>query len=113
VHGSWDAFERINDHDHDNHTGGGHGAAVRQLHDRHVPAVTEAADLMAKDERPARRMGRRPLDAHDPSVNLSTRIPASRYDEFCRGAQRERVSVAEYVRRSLGIFCRRDPEGEE
>jgi hypothetical protein len=67
---------------------------------------------MAHDDTP-RRMGRPPLDARHPSVVLSLRVPATRYDELYRAAQRDRVTMAEYVRRSLGICCRRVGEDDE
>jgi hypothetical protein len=53
------------------------------------------------DERPPRRLGRPPLDTRYPSVPISTRLPTPEYDELCKRAQRDHVSVADLVRQRL------------
>jgi hypothetical protein len=48
-----------------------------------------------------RRTGRPPLDDHDPSVNVSIKIPSRQYDALFEQAQRERVSLPEMIRRRI------------
>lgn len=45
--------------------------------------------------------GRPPLDEHDTSVQVGVTLPAKQFDELCRQALREDVSVPEIVRRML------------
>jgi hypothetical protein len=45
--------------------------------------------------------GRPPLDDEDPSVHVGVTIPSKQYDEYCRRALREDVSVPEIIRRDL------------
>jgi len=53
-----------------------------------------------KDETP-RRPGRPPLDSRHASVNVTFRLPAHHYDRVIRQALRERVTVADVIRRGL------------
>jgi hypothetical protein len=48
------------------------------------------------------RKGRPSLDASDPSVQLSLRLPGKIYDSLWKRAQAEDVSVPELIRRDLG-----------
>jgi len=52
-------------------------------------------------ERPARRMGRPPLDIRYPSVSVTTSLPANVYDRICKQAQQQHVSVADMLRQRL------------
>jgi len=45
--------------------------------------------------------GRPPLDANDTSVHVGVKLPAKRFDELCRRALHEDVSVPEVIRRLL------------
>lgn len=46
--------------------------------------------------------GRPPLDAHDPhTAQLCVTLPSKQFDELYRHAHRERISMAEVVRRAL------------
>ena len=53
---------------------------------------------------PMRRTGRPPLDANSPSVNVTVRVPATRYDALYAQAQRERSTVSDVVRRSSRLL---------
>jgi hypothetical protein len=59
---------------------------------------------------PKRRPGRPALDAHDPSVEVSVRLPSRQYDRLYEQAQRERIpSVPALIRRLLRARdCRRE-----
>jgi hypothetical protein len=48
-----------------------------------------------------RSPGRPPLDDNDPSTQVGVRMPSKQFDDLYRRAQRERVSVAEIIRREL------------
>lgn len=48
-----------------------------------------------------RRPGRPPLDDDDETVRVGVSLPARQFDEYCRRAQREDVSVPEIIRREL------------
>jgi hypothetical protein len=48
-----------------------------------------------------RRPGRPPLDAKDRSVPVCIKMPARQYDQLYERAQRERVSVPDFIRRKL------------
>lgn len=52
-------------------------------------------------ERERRRPGRKPLDPTDPSVPVMFRIPSKQYDAVYARAARERLTVAEHIRRRL------------
>lgn len=45
--------------------------------------------------------GRPPLDAADPSVNVHVRMPSKVYDAAWAHAQADRLSVPEWIRRTL------------
>jgi hypothetical protein len=49
----------------------------------------------------ARPPGRPPLDEHDSSVQVGVTLPSKQFDELCKRALREDVSVPEIVRRLL------------
>ena len=55
---------------------------------------------MADDDprRAARRMGRPPLDAGDPTVGFRVCVPGRQYDELDREARREGLSISALVR---------------
>lgn len=48
-----------------------------------------------------RRAGRKPLDATDPSRQLTISLQSKQLDDYCRRALREGVSVPEIIRREL------------
>ena len=48
-----------------------------------------------------KRTGRPPLDAHDPSVNLSISLPSKQFDAYAKRALKEDVSIPEIIRRTL------------
>lgn len=50
----------------------------------------------------SRRPGRPPIDANDSSVRVGVTLPAKQFDELCRRALRQDVSVPEIVRRLIG-----------
>ena len=53
------------------------------------------------DEKP-RRLGRPPLDPDDPlSVSVHFRLPAKQYDATLDRANRERVTLADFIRRRV------------
>jgi hypothetical protein len=60
----------------------------------------------------SRRLGRPPLDDHAPTVPVTVRMPATRYEELCRLAVRDRRSVGDVIRASLKIHCRRSDGSE-
>jgi hypothetical protein len=45
--------------------------------------------------------GRPPLDDEDPSVGVSFSLPSKKFDELCKRAHREDVSVPEIIRRDI------------
>lgn len=45
--------------------------------------------------------GRPPLDDNDPSVYVGVSLPSKQFDEYCKRARREDVSVPEIIRRDL------------
>lgn len=45
--------------------------------------------------------GRPPLADGDPSAQLSVKLPSRQFAEVCERAQRERLSLAEWIRRQL------------
>jgi hypothetical protein len=47
------------------------------------------------------KRGRPPLDPSDRAVPVSLALPSKQYDELCRQARREGVSVPEIIRRTL------------
>lgn len=55
------------------------------------------------DARPAplKRIGRPRVDPDDQSVPVSLTLPARQYDQVFADAQRDRVSLAEAIRRRL------------
>lgn len=53
------------------------------------------------DSGETRRRGRPPLDTRDSSVQVGMTLPSRQYDDLCRRALREDVSVAEIIRRDL------------
>lgn len=48
-----------------------------------------------------KRPGRPPLDDHNPSVQVSFRLPTPDYDHLIQRASRERVTVADVIRRAV------------
>jgi hypothetical protein len=61
-----------------------------------------------------RRIGRPPLDDHDPSVTVCVSVPSRAYDALYQRARDQRVSVPDLIRRSLGVVCRSaDDDSEE
>ena len=61
---------------------------------------------MSEAKRPG--PGRPALDDHDPSVAVSFRLPSRQYDELAHRAARDRVSVADAVRRAVNRAARDD-----
>jgi hypothetical protein len=55
----------------------------------------------------ARRRGRPPLDATDPSVDVSTRLPSKQFDQLSTLAHRHRLTVAALTRRVLQQVLRK------
>jgi len=49
----------------------------------------------------ARRPGRPPLDADDPSVKVSISLPSRQFDAICARALRDHISIPEAIRREL------------
>ena len=45
--------------------------------------------------------GRPPLDPDDPSVSVHFRLPAKQYDTALDRANRERVTLSDYIRRRV------------
>lgn len=56
-----------------------------------------------------RRPGRPPVSADDESVRIGLTLPAKQFDQFCRQALREEISVAEAIRRELDRIKIRKP----
>jgi hypothetical protein len=52
---------------------------------------------------PMKRPGRKHVDPNDTSVVVGLTLPAKQYDEYCRQALREDVSVPEIIRRELDV----------
>jgi hypothetical protein len=50
-----------------------------------------------------RRVGRPPLDADDPAVDVHVRLPSKQYDATYQRAQDARVTVPEIIRRDLRL----------
>jgi hypothetical protein len=48
-----------------------------------------------------RQPGRPPLDRDDPSVSVHFRLPTKQYDDLWQRATRERVPVADFIRKRL------------
>lgn len=59
-----------------------------------------------------KRNGRPPLDDHDPSVAVTFRLPSRQYDELVHRANRDRVSVADAVRRAVSRVTRDHDDDE-
>lgn len=45
--------------------------------------------------------GRPPLDANDPSVPIHVTLPSKKFDELCKRARRQDLSLPEYLRRLI------------
>lgn len=50
---------------------------------------------------PVKKPGRKPLDPTDNSVFVGFRLPSKKFEELCRRALREDVSVSVIIRRDL------------
>jgi hypothetical protein len=50
---------------------------------------------------PPKRTGRPPLDETDGSVGVHLRLSSKQFDDACRRAQAERLTVPEFFRRLL------------
>jgi predicted HicB family RNase H-like nuclease len=61
---------------------------------------------------PKRARGRPPIDPADPSVSFSLRIPAKDFEDATTRARDERVTLAEWIRRTLRGAAERDPTGD-
>ena len=48
-----------------------------------------------------KRRGRPPLDAGDPSVQVTIALPSKHFDAFCALARRHQVSVPEIIRQAM------------
>jgi len=66
---------------------------------------------MSKPMQPTRRTGRPPLQTDSPSVPVTVRVPATRYDALCAQAHRERSTVSDVLRRSSRLL-RADPDDD-
>lgn len=58
--------------------------------------------------RQRRRPGRPPVEEGDSSVYVGVTLPSKHYDDLCKRAQREEVSVPEIIRRDL--LDKKDPK---
>jgi len=47
------------------------------------------------------KRGRPPLDPNDPAVDVHLRLPSKHYDEIFNAARDARVSVPEWIRRTV------------
>lgn len=47
------------------------------------------------------RPGRPPLDASDPSVSVTVRLPSKKFEAMCLRARAERITLATLLRRAL------------
>lgn len=66
---------------------------------------------MCGKARPVKRPGRPRIDPDDDSVSINVTLPSRQYDQVYAEAQRERVSIAEAVRRRLAKSDA-DPDAE-
>ena len=48
-----------------------------------------------------RPVGRPPLDADDPSVPIHVTLPSKQFEELCKRARRQDLSIPEYLRRLI------------
>jgi hypothetical protein len=55
------------------------------------------------------RPGRPSVDADDESTRLSVTLPTKQYDDLCRQALRDDVSLAEVIRRELRVSGAKNP----
>lgn len=55
-----------------------------------------------------RSPGRPRLDDDDESTQVGVRLPTKQYDDLCKRAQEERVTVSEIIRRDLRDKHNRD-----
>jgi hypothetical protein len=53
---------------------------------------------MAESKRPS---GHPPLDADDPSAQISVKLPSKQLADVCQAAQRERMTMPEWIRHTL------------
>lgn len=60
-----------------------------------------------------RRPGRPPLDAADPSTQMSLRLPSKHYDAVYRAASRERLTVPELIRQTIARRLRYQKSDED
>ena len=60
-----------------------------------------------------KRTGRPPLDALDRTVPVSIALPAKQYDDLCKQAHREQVSLPEIIRRKIRQAEAREPAGRQ